>query len=164
MPPTGFEPVTSSLPMTRSTAGAMAAYYTINISKKQTDPEFRWLDANEKSIFQLLNENELNSKVEAHFRLAYPLLTFTLPLIAIIGFLSFKILKRNLVYIISASLMIAFLIQILLVLSRIFTINYPSIWFIFYLVPTIPILLSFLFDFFQSKISSIKFLVKNNVS
>ncbi len=25
VPPTGFEPVTSSLPMTRSTAGAMAA-------------------------------------------------------------------------------------------------------------------------------------------
>ena len=138
--------------------------YTINISKKQTDPEFRWLDANEKSIFQLLNESELNSKVEAHFRLAYPLLTFTLPLIAIIGFLSFKILKRNLVYIISASLMIAFLIQILLVLSRSFTINNPSIWFIFYLVPTIPILLSFLFVFFQNKISSSKFLVKNNVS
>ena len=60
--------------------------------------------------------------------------------------------------------MIAFLIQILLVLSRSFTINNPSIWFIFYLVPTIPILLSFLFVFFQSKISSSKFLVKNNVS
>ncbi len=27
VPPTGFEPVTSSLPMTRSTAGAMAAHY-----------------------------------------------------------------------------------------------------------------------------------------
>tara|TARA_B100000900_G_scaffold379988_1_gene365339 strand:+ start:252 stop:374 length:123 start_codon:yes stop_codon:yes gene_type:complete len=26
VPPTGFEPVTSSLPMTRSTAGAMAAH------------------------------------------------------------------------------------------------------------------------------------------
>ena len=96
--------------------------------------------------------------------MAYPLLTFTLPLIAIIGFLSFKNLNRNLVYIISASLMIAFLIQILLVSARSFTINNPSIWFIFYLVPTIPILLSFLFVFFQSKISSNKFLAKNNVS
>ena len=116
------------------------------------------------AYIQLLNENELNSKVEAHFRLAYPLLTFTLPLIAIIGFLCFKILKRNLVYIISASITIAFLIQILLVSARSFTINNPSIWFIFYLVPTIPILLSFIFVFFQSKISSSKFLDKNNVS
>ena len=138
--------------------------YTINISKKQTDPKFRWLDANEKSIFQLLNEKDLNSKVEAHFRLAYPFLTFTLPLIAIIGFLSFKNLNRNLIYIISASLIIAFLIQILLVSARSFTINNPSIWFIFYLVPTIPIFLSLLFVFFQSKISSSKFLAKNNVS
>ena len=29
VPPTGFEPVTSSLPMTRSTAGAMAAYFEL---------------------------------------------------------------------------------------------------------------------------------------
>lgn len=29
VPSTGFEPVTSSLPMTRSTAGAMAAYFEL---------------------------------------------------------------------------------------------------------------------------------------
>jgi hypothetical protein len=32
VPPTGFEPVTSSLPMTRSTAGAMAAQYHFNLN------------------------------------------------------------------------------------------------------------------------------------
>ncbi len=137
--------------------------YTINISRKQTDPKYRWLDANEKSIFQLLNENDLNSRVEAHFRLAYPLLTFTLPLIAIVGFLSFKNLNRNLIKIISASLMLSFLIQILLVSARSFTITNPSIWFIFYLVPIIPILLSFLFIIFKNKISSNKFLSQNSV-
>ena len=142
----------------------MKSFFNLNISKKQNDPEFRWLDANEKSIFQLLNEDELNSKVEAHFRLAYPFLTFTLPLIAIIGFLCFKNLNRKLTYIISASLIIAFLIQILLVSARSFTITNPSIWFVFYLVPIIPVLCSFLFVFFESKISSSKFLAKNNVS
>ena len=30
VPSTGFEPVTSSLPMTRSTAGAMTAYFIMN--------------------------------------------------------------------------------------------------------------------------------------
>ena len=30
VPPTGFEPVTSSLPMTRSTAGAMTALFLID--------------------------------------------------------------------------------------------------------------------------------------
>ena len=60
--------------------------------------------------------------------------------------------------------MIAFLIQILLVSARSLTINNPSIWFIFYLVPSIPILLGILFVFFQNKISSSKFLAKNNVS
>ncbi len=34
VPPTGFEPVTSSLPMTRSTAGAMAAF-TIKCSNSR---------------------------------------------------------------------------------------------------------------------------------
>ena len=87
--------------------------------------------------------------MEAHFRLAYPFLTFTLPLIAIIGFLCFKNLNRKLIYIISASLIIAFVIQILLVSARSFTITNPSIWFIFYLVPTIPIFLSLLFVVFQ---------------
>ena len=33
VPPTGFEPVTSSLPMTRSTAGAMAALLVCFIDK-----------------------------------------------------------------------------------------------------------------------------------
>ena len=32
VPPTGFEPVTSSLPMTRSTAGAMAAHIILNLN------------------------------------------------------------------------------------------------------------------------------------
>ena len=36
MPPTGFEPVTSSLPMTRSTAGAMAAYLSWSRHKSRT--------------------------------------------------------------------------------------------------------------------------------
>ena len=133
--------------------------YIINISKKQSDPKFRWLDANEKSIFQLLDEDNINSKVEAHFRLAYPLLTFTLPLLAITGFLAFK----NLISIISISLIISFIIQILLVSARSFTINNPSIWFIFYLVPTIPILLNLLLPFIQSKFSLNKILSKNNV-
>ena len=96
--------------------------------------------------------------------MAYPFLTFTLPLIAIIGFLSFKSLNRNLMKVISFSLIIAFLIQILLVSARSFTITNPSIWFIFYLVPSIPIFLSLLFVVFQSKISSNKFITKNNVS
>ena len=60
--------------------------------------------------------------------------------------------------------MIAFLIQILLVSTKNLTINNPSIWFIFYLVPSIPIFLSLLFVVFQSKISSNKFIAKNNVS
>ena len=137
--------------------------YVINISKKQSDPNFRWLDANEKSIFQLLDEDDMNSKVEAHFRLAYPLLTFTLPLLAITGFLTFRNLNKNLINIISISLIISFIIQILLVSARSFTINNPRIWFIFYLVPTIPILLSLLLPFIQSKISLNKNFTKNNV-
>ena len=91
-------------------------------------------------------------------------------LICFQGFLGWYMVQSGLVnnvdvshFRLSIHLIIAFLIQILLVSARSFTIANPSIWFIFYLVPTIPILLSLLLHFIQSKISLNKNFTKNNV-
>jgi len=117
--------------------------YSINIAKKQINPKFRWLDANEKTIFNLLQEDNINSIAEAHFRLAYPILTITLPLIAVVSFFCFPNSYSNQVYLISSSLLLSFFIQLLLISMRRVIIINPSLWFIFYLIPIIPIFIPF---------------------
>ena len=123
--------------------------YSINIAKKQINPKFRWLDANEKTIFNLLQEDDINSIAEAHFRLAYPILTITLPLIAVVSFFCFPHLYSNQVYLISSSLLLSLFIQLLLISMRRVIIINPSLWFIFYLIPIIPIFISLIIIFIQ---------------
>jgi len=118
--------------------------YTMDISRKKINPNFRWLDVNEKSIFTLLKEENLNSKSEAHFRLAFPILVITLPLQAIIILLCFSNINKNQIIQISSSLLIALLIQVLLISMRRVLIFNPSLWFVFYLIPILPIVFSLL--------------------
>ena len=118
--------------------------YTMDISRKKINPNFRWLDSNEKSIFTLLKEENLNSKSEAHFRLAFPILAITLPLQAIVILLCFSSINKNQIIQISSSLLIAILIQVLLISMRRVLIFNPSLWFVFYLIPILPIVFSLL--------------------
>ena len=53
VPPTGFEPVTSSLPMTRSTAGAMAAQYYF---------KFKYVFTNDKFFYRYILIHRLKRK------------------------------------------------------------------------------------------------------
>ena len=136
--------------------------YTINIARKNLDPKFRWLDANEKTIINLLNESDLNSKAEAHFRLAYPLLSLTLPIIVFVFFFCFPKSYNNQIYLISTSLLLSLFIQLLLISMRRVLINNPSLWFCFYLIPIMPVILSFLLITFKNNVLIFQNVIKQN--
>ena len=89
------------------------------------------------------------SKKDAHFRLAYPILTITLPLIAVVSFFCFPNSYSNQVYIISTSLLLSLFLQLLLISMRRVIIINPTLWFIFYLIPIIPICVSLFIIFIQ---------------
>ena len=137
--------------------------YTINIARKKIDPKFRWLDANEKTIISLLNEEDLNSKAEAHFRLAYPLLSLTLPIIAFVSFFCFPKSYNNQIYLITTSLLLSLFIQLLLISMRRVLINNPSLWFCFYLIPIMPVIVSLFLIFIRNNIIIFQKLIKQNV-
>ena len=110
------------------------------------------------SIFTLLKEENLNSKSEAHFRLAFPILAITLPLQAIVILLCFSSINKNQIIQISSSLLIAILIQVLLISMRRVLIFNPSLWFVFYLIPILPIVFSLLVaQFYNHKIAFFQF-------
>ena len=137
--------------------------YTINIARKNLDPKYRWLDANEKTILNLLNESDLNSKAEAHFRLAYPFLSLTLPIIVFVFFFCFPKSYNNQIYLITTSLLLSLFIQLLLISMRRVLINNPSLWFCFYLIPIMPLIFSFLLITFKNNILIFQNLFKQNV-
>ena len=123
--------------------------YSINIARKKTDPKFGWYDTNAESIISLLTNGDLNAKAEGHFRLSYPIMAITLPMLSLVIFLCFPMLFKRQVYIVSSSLFLGLLIQLLLIsMRKVFILN-PSLWSLFYLIPITPILLSLFIIFFQ---------------
>ena len=118
------------------------------------DPQFGWYDTNAESIRSLLTDGDLNAQAEGHFRLSYPIMAITLPILSLVIFLCFPMSLNRQVYIISSSLLFALFIQLLLIsMRKIFILN-PSLWFLFYLIPTIPILISMFVIFFQDNLKN----------
>ena len=67
-------------------------------------------------------------------------------------------LYKNQIIQISSSLLIALLIQVLLISMRRVLIFNPSLWFIFYLIPILPIVFSLLVaQFYNNKIALFQF-------
>ena len=128
--------------------------YSINIARKKIDPKFGWYDTNAESIINLLTIGDLNAKAEGHFRLSYPIMAITLPILSLVFFLCFPMLFNKQFYIISSSLLFALFIQLLLIsMRKVFILN-PTLWFLFYLIPIIPILISLFIIFFQDNLKN----------
>ena len=87
----------------------------MNITNKNEKIPSRWLDSNEKSILDLLTENDPTSFADGHYRICLPLLGLTLPLIALILILCFRDHTKSHNYQISISLIFALIIQISLI-------------------------------------------------
>ena len=125
--------------------------YSINIAREKIDPKFGWYDTNAESIRSLLTVGDLNAQAEGHFRLSYPIMAITLPILSLVIFLCFPMSLNRQVYIISSSLLFALFIQLLLIsMRKIFILN-PSLWFLFYLIPIMPILISMFIVIFQDR-------------
>ena len=125
--------------------------YSMSLSNEQKKQSSRWLDVNEKSILELLKEDDPNSKSEAHFRITLPFLTLTLPLQALVLLLCVKNYRENQTFQITIALLVALTIQILMISMRQIVTMYPNAWLGFYCITILPILLSILYALIYDK-------------
>ena len=114
--------------------------YLMNIVNNKANVPSRWLDSNEKSIFDLFKENDPTSFADGHYRICLPLLSLTLPLVALILILYVRDHTKTLNFQIISSLIFALIIQISLISVRKVVITEPSFWIVFYLITIFPIL------------------------
>ena len=126
--------------------------YSMSITNKNERIHSRWLDSNEKSILDLLTENDPTSFADGHYRICLPLLSLTLPLIALILILCVRDHSKNHNFQITVSLIFALIIQISLISIRKAVIIEPSFWIGFYVITIFPIVFFLVFAlFFETK-------------
>ena len=121
--------------------------YSMNVLNKNDTKTNRWLDSNEKTISELFKEKDPNSSAEAHFWLALPILSLTLPLQALILLICMTGYRKNQIFNISSSLLIALIIFISLISMRRIMIQNPSTWISIYIITIFPIFISLIFGY-----------------
>ena len=133
--------------------------YSINLIRKKSK-ESRWLENNEKSILELFNEGTPSTLAEAHFRLAIPILGFTIPFQALVILLCFSKRQWKQPSKITGIICISIIIEILLMISRNYVFSHPNMWIFFYMITILPIFFM-LIILFQKDINN-KNLIFNN--